>query len=198
MRISIHGNALLVSACVLAAASAWGQQSQSHVTQIVSSLDVAVVYNPLVTNVVGGDRFSMQGGSVQVHSQFWRGLGVVADVSGLHSAHGNGSGIGVDLVTAAFGPRYTWSPERRRYALFGEFLIGAAHGFNSFFPTPAGAVSSANSLAWYCGGGANVHVTRRLTVRAFEADWMRTEMPNGATGLQNNIRVGAGVVFKFE
>ncbi len=197
MRISIQRNVLLVGTCLLAAASARGQSALSQVKQIVESLDVAVVYNPVVTNVVGGDRFSMQGGSVQVHGQFWRGLGVAADISGLHS-NGNGSGVGVDLVTATFGPRYTWTPEHSRYALFGEFLIGAAHGFNSIFPTPLGAVGSANSLAWCFGGGTNVHLTRRITLRAFEADWLRTEMPNGATGLQNNIRFGAGLIFKFK
>jgi hypothetical protein len=42
------------------------------------------------------------GGSIQLHRQFWRGLGIVADIFGLHSSNASGSGVGLDLVTATF------------------------------------------------------------------------------------------------
>jgi hypothetical protein len=48
-----------------------------------------------------------QGGSVQMYGRFWHGLGGVADVAGLHTGSVHGSGVGLDLVTATFGPRYT-------------------------------------------------------------------------------------------
>jgi hypothetical protein len=205
MRISIGGNMLLVGACLVAAASARGQQPQDQAAQIVDSLDVAVVYSPVRANMVGGYGFWMQGGSVQVYGQFWRGhsqfwqrLGVVADVSGLHAAHMNGTGVGLDMVTADFGPRYTWSPANHRYAIFGEAKVGEAHGMRSIFPVSAGLVDSANSLAFSVGGGLNIPITRRLSARAFEAEWLRTQMPNGATGVQNNVRLGVGLIFKFK
>ncbi len=208
MRTSIRARVLLVGACLLAGASAWGQQTQDQGSQTAVSLDGAVIYSPLMANVVGGHSFWMQGGSVQVHGRFWRGpqgqrwsgLGIVADISGLHSGHvnGSGSGLGLDIVTATFGPRYTWSPENGRYALFGEVLTGVAHGSNSLFPTSGGGVSNANSLALDVGGGANVHLRGRLTLRAFEADWLYTQLPNANTGAQNSFRVGAGVIYKFK
>jgi hypothetical protein len=201
MHISFRRKVLLVGACFWAAASAQGQQMQSQITQIVDSLDVAVVYNPLVANVVNGNRFSMQGGSAQLHSQFWHGLGVVADLSELHSAHMSGSGAGLDMLTAAFGPRYTWSPAHRHYSVFGQVLAGEANGMNSVFPTSAGLVDNAHSLALYIGGGVNLnlsHLNRHLTLRAFEADWLHTQMPNATTGVQNNLRLGAGLIFQFK
>jgi hypothetical protein len=201
MDISFRRKVQLVGACLLAGAAARGQQAQSEVARIVDALDVAVVYNPLVANVVDGNRFSMQGGSVQVHGQFWRGLGVVAEVSELHAAHMSGSGAGLDMLTAAFGPRYAWSPEHRRYTLFGQVLAGEANGMNSVFPASSGLVDNAHSLALYVGGGVNLnlsHLNRHFTLRAFEADWLRTQMPNAATGVQNNLRLGAGLVFQFK
>jgi hypothetical protein len=40
-------------------------------------LEFVVVHNPAVTKAVVGDNFWMQGGSVQVHGQFWHGMGAV-------------------------------------------------------------------------------------------------------------------------
>jgi len=150
-----------------------------------------------MTNVVVGDSFWMQGGSVQVHGQFWRGWGVVADVSGLHTANANGPGVGLDLVTVAFGPRYTWVAPHRRYAVFGQVLAGETNGLNSVFPSSAGAKDTANGLALYIGGGVNVALQRHLALRAFEADWLRTQLPNATTNVQNNLRLGAGLIFRF-
>jgi len=106
MRKFIRVKVLLAGACIVIGLTAWGQPAPSPEGQTSGSLDVAVVYNPLIANVVSGNSFWMQGGSVQVHGQFWHGLGVVADVSGLHTASTSGSsGVGLDLVTATFGPR---------------------------------------------------------------------------------------------
>jgi len=108
MRKFIRVKVLLAGACIVTAVTAWGQPAPSPEGQTSGSLDLAVVYNPLIANVVSGNSFWMQGGSVQVHAQFWHGLGVVADVSGLHTASAGGSsGVGLDMVTATFGPRYT-------------------------------------------------------------------------------------------
>ena len=196
MRNSIRGNALLVGVFMMAGLAAWGQ-AQDPTRPTAVSIDVAVVYNSLMTNVVVGNSFWMQGGSVQVHSQFWRGWGAVADVSGLHTANTNGSGLGLDLVTVAFGPRYTWSAPHRHYAVFGQVLAGETNGLNSVFPNTAGAKDSANSLALYIGGGVNVPLQHHLALRALEADWLRTQLPDGTTNVQNNLRLGAGLIFRF-
>jgi len=199
MRKFIRVKVLLVGACVATGLTAWGQEAPRSAGQTGASIDVAVVYNPLMANIVGGNRFWMQGGSVQAHGQFWHGLGIVADVSGLHTASTSSSpGVGLDMITATFGPRYTWSPAYRRYAIFGQALVGEANGMNSVFPNPAGANTSANSLAIYAGGGFNLRLKHHLALRAVEADWLRTQMPNATTNVQNNLRLGAGLIYKFK
>jgi outer membrane immunogenic protein len=199
MRKFIRVKVLLAGACIVTGLTAQAQRAQSPERQTSGSLDVAVVYNPLLANVVSGNSFWMQGGSVQVHGQFWHGLSVVGDVSGLHTVStGGSSGVGLDMVTATFGPRYTWSSAHRRYAVFGQALVGEAHGMNSVFPNPAGANESANSLALYLGGGVNLWLKDHLALRAFEADWLRTQLPNATTNVQNNLRVGAGLIYRFK
>jgi hypothetical protein len=195
----IRVKVLLAGACIATGLTAWGQQGLDTARQTSGSIDVAVAYNPLMAIVVGGNSFWMEGGSVQVHGQFWHGLGVVADVAGFHTGStGRSPGVGLDMVTATFGPRYTWSPAQRRYAVFGQALIGEANGMNSVFPNPVGADESVNSLALYVGGGVNYSLKHHLALRVFEADWLRTQMPNATTNVQNNLRLGAGLIFRFK
>lgn len=196
MRKFTLGNGLL-ACCLLAGVSAWGQQTQNQPGPGEDFLDVAIVDQTLKSNVVGGDTLWMPGGSIQVHSRFWHGLGVVADVAGLHAGSINHSGTGLDIVTATFGPRYTWSFRRHRYAVFGQALFGEANGFNSIFPSSKGAVDSASSAAFYLGGGINVHLNRHFSVRALEADWLRTQMPNTTTNVQNHMRLGVGLIYRI-
>ena len=76
-------------------------------------------------------------------------------------------------------------------------LAGEANGFHSIFPGVNGAGSSTNSVALLVGGGTNVALSRHLAVRALDAAWLRTQLPNATTNAQNNVRLAAGVVFKF-
>jgi hypothetical protein len=158
---------------------------------------VALVYHPADANLVSGASFWMQGGSVQVEGRFWRGMGVVADVSVLHTGHMNSQNVSLDLVTATFGPRYTWSPRRGRSSCFGQFLIGEVNGLNSVFPGSISATDTANSFAYMTGGGLNLRLQPHLSLRVFEANWLRTQLPNATTNVQNNLRLGTGVVVRF-
>lgn len=164
-------------------------------------LGVAVTYNATHAGATGGSDFWMQGGSVEIEGRFYRGLGVVADVSGFHAANINSSGVSLDMVTTTFGPRYTWQPAwqpaHRRYEIFGQVLAGDANGFNSIFPTPTAAITSSNSLALNMGGGMNIALSPRLALRALQANWVRTQFPNATTNVQNNLSLGAGLVFRF-
>jgi hypothetical protein len=138
-----YGRVLLAGACTFVGVTAWGQAAPP----LPSNLDVAVVYHPMDANLVGGAGFWMQGASVQVEGRFWRGMGAVADFSLLHTGDMNNQNVGLDLVTAAFGPRYTWSPRRGRSSCFGQFLVGEVNGLHSVFPGPSATTDTANSLA---------------------------------------------------
>ena len=188
---------LLVSICmtVPVTVAPWAQAATPAQVQ-PGSLDVAVLYTADGSNRIPTQHLWMQGGSLQVHGQFWHGLGVVADVMGEHTSNMARSDVGLDLVTATFGPRYTWQPEQHKYALFGQVLVGEANALHSVFPAQGGATDSDNSLALKVGGGLNYWLSRHFAVRAFEADWVRTQLPNGSTNLQNYLQLGAGIVLR--
>jgi len=159
--------------------------------------DAAFTYNPMRSNVVGSGGFWMQGASAQAEVRLTHGLGVAADIGGLHTGNINSSGVGLDMITYTFGPRYAWSPARHKVSFYGQGLVGGAHGFNGLFPHAAAPQASASSLAVLAGGGFDATLSPHLALRVIEADWLRTQLPNSTTGVQNNLRLGAGLVFHF-
>jgi len=194
--MSICQTVFLAGAYTLASCMAWGQQ-MSPEKRDSDRVEVAVTYDSVLANVTTGQEFWMQGGSIQMQARLSHGFGVVADVAGLHKADVTDMGTGLDLITATFGPSYTWSPRRHRFALFGQVLAGEAHGMNSVFPAGSVFNSSGNSLALQMGGGMNLALSHHLSVRMFDANWLRTQLPNATTGVQNNLRLGTGIVYRF-
>jgi hypothetical protein len=162
-----------------------------------SALEVAVTYNAMRGGSVPNANFWMQGGSIELQARFYRGLGVVAEIASAHATNIQSSGVGLGLVTTTFGPRYNWAPAHQSYEFFAQVLAGEANGFNSVIPTTNAAIDSSNSLALKMGGGMNITLSRRIALRAFEANWLRTQIPNATTNIQNNLDLGAGLVFRF-
>lgn len=194
MRTSVFGFVLIVAACITASHAAWGQ---APVSSSPSGLDLAFTYNPMLANVTTSNQFWLQGGSAQVHDELWHGLGIAGNVIGLHTGNMNNTGYGLNLIAYTAGLRYTWAPASQRLNYFGEALGGEAHGSNSIFPTGSQLNSSGNSLAMQVGGGINLPLSHHLAVRVVEADWLRTQLPNATTNVQNNLRLGAGVLYRF-
>jgi hypothetical protein len=197
MAMSICRRTLLAGVCMMAGCMAWGQQTSPE-KQEPARFEGALTYDSVLANVTTGNEFSMQGGSLQVQARLWRSLSVVADVAGLHTGNVNNTGTGLSLITITFGPRYTWSPLHRRVVFFGHVLTGEAHGMTGIFPSGSVFNSSGNSLALQIGGGVNLPLRGHFSVRAFEANWLRTQLPNATTNVQNNLRLGAGIVYQFK
>lgn len=185
---------LLVGACMLSALCAWGQ---AHTSLPNAPLEVAVDFQAMRANTVPGANFWTQGGGVQAAARITRHWGLSADFSGQHTGTMPGSSAGLDLITVLFGPRYTLTLPHRRFRIYGQALGGAAHGSNSVFPHSQGTTSSASGVAMLVGGGVDYPISRHLAVRALDAAWLRTTFLNGTTTVQNNLRLGAGLVFRF-
>ena len=47
------------------------------------------------------------------------------------------------------------------------------------------------------GGGLDISLTRRIALRALEADYYLTRFDNGVNDHQNNLRIAAGVIVRF-
>jgi hypothetical protein len=144
----------------------------------------------------------MQGESIELSATLYRGFGVALNFSGAQLSDISPSSFDLTMLTTTVTPRYTWSLELRgdpqqRIDVFGQALVGVANGLHSAFPTSSGTQSDANSFALQVGGGVDVVLTKGLTVRPLQVDWIRTELPNGSTNLQNSLRLSAGIVFRF-
>ena len=193
---------LLLVASLLLTAGVWAQAPATVSTPGHQEVDLAVTYTAQHSNLVSNPTFWQQGGSVELSAQVYRGFGVAANIAGTNVGIAANSGVGLSMVTATFGPRYTrYRPvggaRKKSLAIFGQGLIGEAHGFNSYFPTAAGSLTEYNSFALQVGGGVDIGLSRHFAVRAFQADWLRTYFPNITTNIQNTFRIGAGVVLRF-
>jgi len=188
---------LLCGAMIMAGSGMLAAQKGSEGLPSVPKLEVAITYNPMLAGVITSHSFWMNGATIQWEGRFYKGLGVVTDISGLANGNANSSGVGLDLVTETFGPRYTITPShQKKYEFYGQALLGNTNGFNSIFPHVYGYTSSAQSIAVVAGGGMNIRQSPRLAWRLFEADWLRTQVPNATTNAQNDLRLGFGVVYR--
>ncbi|MEO6923957.1 MAG: hypothetical protein ABI142_09035, partial [Bryocella sp.] len=123
------------------------QQNASH-----PEFDVSITYAAQGSNLTTGANFWAQGGAAELSFTAYHGLGLAASVTGTRKTNISPSGVNLTLVTTTFGPRYEWSPKSRADSerwidMFGEALVGTAHGSDSVFPSLAGPHTSASSMA---------------------------------------------------
>ncbi len=150
-----------------------------------------VNYNP------GGPfgSFDNNGGFGSAVYNPFRYLGLVAEFA----EYGFARTIGATTVhgswnTWLFGPRLNF----RRFDYFvpfAEFLVGGSYGS----PQLTGG-GKQNVLALAGGGGVDVVFSKHLAWRFVQLDYLMTTYagPNlGRNNLQNNLRVGTGIVIRF-
>ncbi len=199
MKVRFAFSFLIVVMLSLASASS-AQDSAA-----ASPLEIAVTYSAQRAMSTGNNSFWLQGGAIELHHRFYRGLGVVASVTGGHVA-GDGVTIApLNTVTAVFGPRYTISTDKGRLAFFGQGLIGEVDGFRSSFPSGSGStaiptngvIGSANGFALQVGGGLDLRLGHHFAFRPIQASWLRTQLPNGNSNKQDTMQLGAGLVFRL-
>ncbi len=189
---------LLVSVCLLATAPRQYAQEPRRV-----STDLSVTYAPERSKIAPGNCcFWMQGGGADAAVTFWKGLGVAAVFTGDHASN---FAPGVDLNKLAYmgGPRYTYTvwtsnsgiAATPRYQVFAQGLLGGVHGFSGVYPSETSVVPSANAFSILAGGGFNYLFTRNLGLRLLEVEYARTQLPNGASNAQNDLRLAFGVTY---
>ena len=188
---------LLLAVTLLIPVGVLAQAAPGH-----QEVDLAVTYTEQYSNLVSTPTFWHGGGNIEASAQWYRGFGLAANIAGTQTGNAADSGVGLSLVTATFGPRYTFyhpmgTDRKRSLAIFGQGLVGSAWGFDSYFPSSTGATREAASLALQVGGGVDLGLTRHLGIRVLQADWLRTQLPNGTTNVQNTLRLGAGIVFRI-
>jgi outer membrane immunogenic protein len=194
--MQIHRTMLLAAACMTAGLGVRAQVPDASFNP-QPTIEVSANFDVTRANTVAGATFWMQGGDVQLSGRFTSHLAVAADVSGLHTARMPGTAAALDMVTAAFGPRFILTSSNGRVSVYGQALGGVANGFNSIFPGAQGASSSANGFVVQMGGGMESAISRHLGLHLLDVEWLRTDLSNGTTFVQNSMRLGTGMVFRF-
>ncbi len=140
--------------------------------------------------------FSMHGANGWFSYNFTHAFAVVAEVASQRASGINGSSEDLTLTSYSFGPRFSWH-KYGHFAPFGQVLLGGAHASGSFATDSSGFAGSSNAFALIAGGGLDIGITRHVAIRAFEADYYRTQFANGFNDRQNNLRLGAGAILRF-
>jgi hypothetical protein len=88
------------------------QAQQKPASTYTTDVDVAITYVAEQAKVASADCgcFWLNGGSGNFAMTFFHGLGVAANLTGEHASN-IGTGIDLDKVMFAMGPRYTYIPK---------------------------------------------------------------------------------------
>jgi peptidoglycan-associated lipoprotein len=148
------------------------------------------------SNLTTSSSFWLQGGAAEVNMRIFRGLGATASVMGVHTGN-SGGGVPVSLIAETFGPSYTFTRPMHSHSVsfFARGLLGESNGFNGVYPSKGGLLSSSDSLAAVIGGGVDISLSHHLGLRVVQVDYVRTQFPNSLENVQNNLRIGAGIIF---
>jgi peptidoglycan-associated lipoprotein len=165
--------------------------------QDVAKAEIALTYTWDHTNgpPQGCACFSLNGGSAVLAYGLTRSFSVVAEAGAATNGNVHSTGKGITISDYLGGLRYT----PRGHAgvkPYGQLLLGTAHASGALAPSQIGAGSD-TSFAMSAGGGVDFIVSRHFAIRALQADYLLTLLPNGTNNRQNNFRLSTGLVFRF-
>ncbi len=191
------GTVLLVIAVVAWGAAAQAQSSPDH-SGWSTRPELAFEYSYLRSNAPPGGCgcFNLNGGSAEFA---WptaiRGVALVGNVTASHANNIGSSNTSLTLSSFTGGARYSPALKPSRYQPFGQVLVGLAHASGSL--VQGQAASSSNAFAASLGGGLDLPINHRVSLRLFEADYLVTTFGNGINNRQNLLHVSTGLVFHF-
>jgi outer membrane immunogenic protein len=185
--------ALLIVGVSLCATLACSHATAQHTA---APLEIGLDYNYVHTNAppAGCGCFSMQGGD---GSAFWAvspRFEPMLKVTTTSASAINGTSSNLRLTSYLFGARSAYHVNRL-FAPFGEVALGVSHASGTLVSPGSGAAT--NVFAATVGGGLLLDLTPRIAIKAAQADWYLTQVPNGINGHQNNVLLSAGVVFRL-
>jgi len=199
MRTTYLAGALLVGIVALGGSMARAQDKTPPPSHFQwTSTDMAATYSTEQGQVApSGGSFWMQGASLDGGLTFYRGFGLAMNLTGEHVSR-IAPGLGLNEVDLMVGPRYTYrlnTKSKHESRIFAEALAGGARGMSSLFPKTTGLDSHASSFSYQVGGGLDISITKHIAIRAVEADFVQSFLPNNGYNTQNRIRLGFGVTY---
>ena len=184
---------------VLLAALAGAFAPPAAAQENAGRFEVGGDYNYVRTNAPPGGCgcINLNGGDGWVSYNLTRSWAVVGQIGAQHASNiGGTSGADLTLTSYLFGGRFSQRIGDRLLP-FAQVLLGGAHASGALAPQNSGLGGSGNAFAFTAGGGLDIGLTRRLAIRAVDLDYYLTRFDNGVNQRQNNLKVSAGVIFRF-
>ena len=138
----------------------------------------------------GAPAINCDGGAGSFGAYLKANLGIIGEFGGC-KVTGLTSGASANEMNYLFGPRLYFPTRHGRVFPFVQALFGGER----FSAGVSGVGSgSTNSFAFTAGGGADITLTRHVSWRAIQVEYLYTHF-GGAT--QNNLRLQSGLVWRF-
>jgi outer membrane immunogenic protein len=184
---------LLSTILLLAGASAAVAQQDAY------SGDAAAAYHWVRSNAGPGQCgcFGMNGGGVSGSWNFHGPWSAVVDISAENTGSAPPANNPLTLVSYLAGARYKipqpWFQGNHKPQPFAQIILGAAHAGG----TEAGVADGSYRFATRIGGGIDVPLNEHFSVRVVQIDYYLTTFVNATNDHQNNLLVGAGIVYRW-
>ena len=164
-----------------------------------NTIDAYATFSEMHSNapVSGCGCFWMSGGTGGFSVPVWRNFSAVVEAGGNHTDHIPRFNTGLSLFYGMGGVRMR-VPNHTRFQPFGQGLFGGVHGFDGYFPDQVGKLPTSydTSFAYTVGGGLDIAVSKHIWIRALQADYFYSELRNLQGNRQNQVGLGAGVLFR--
>jgi hypothetical protein len=183
-----------ISAIVVLACAFAGTARAQQASGLTPQFEVSGEYSYIRANAANsGGGYNLNGGSASLAYNFSDRLAVVGDV-GAYRFGGLPSGLTSTMYTYLFGPRYTFR-KLTRVTPFAQVLLGGGR-LNA---SSGGLNAGENGFSMAIGGGLDLPLRRRFSVRLIQAEYLLTrfDSTSGASATQNDVRISAGLVFRF-
>jgi outer membrane protein OmpA-like peptidoglycan-associated protein/opacity protein-like surface antigen len=187
---------VLLALSIVGGSTAKAQWSDSN-PEDSAKFNVSAGFNYIRANAPPGECqcFGLMGGYLSAGYHFTDWLSLEAEVTGQHANDISLLGQDLTLLTFAAGPKVQLN--HGRFTPFAKVLVGGAHGSDSYFPTGSTSSPTASSFALQAGGGVDFLLTQHFSIRLFDIEYLKTELPNGTNNEQNQLMGGAGIVYRF-
>ena len=178
----IRKSFILIGLLLLAAGAARAQEGRGF--------EIAGDYQYVRINPGGGSSgINCQGGAGSLGAYVNASFGVIGEF-GACKVTGLASGTSSHEMDFLFGQRVYFHRHGRMYP-FVQALLGSERF--SAGVTGVGSAST-NAFAMTAGGGADITLTKHVSFRAFQFEYLYTHF-NGAS--QNNLRLQSGIVWRI-
>jgi len=147
--------------------------------------------NANVPGIAPSPTYNGNGGGGQLEYNANRWLGVVGDLSGFYATSSGSGAFAGAAFTYLLGPRVNF--RRGKVTPFAQALFGGIWTTDGI----AKSTGPENNFAMTAGGGIDFKISRHVSVRPVQAEYFMTKIPDGLNNRQDNLRLGAGVVFRL-